>query len=300
MKIYTKLNNLFGWLCFAIALTVYVLTMQPTVSFWDCGEFIASAIGVQVGHQPGAPLYIILAKVFSLLAAKPEQIAFWVNLSSALASAATIMFLFWTITALALKLVKLKDKELDKPQIASILSAGFIGALAFTFSDTFWFSAVEAEVYALSALCTAIVFWAILKWDAQADDSSANRWLVFIAYIMGLSIGIHLLNLLAIPAIVLVYYFRKTAKPTTSGIIKSILIGGAILGFIQYGVVQYLVLFAAKFDLLFVNSFGLVFGSGALFFTLLINSSLVWGIFYSIKSRKVNLNLALVCLVFIL
>ena len=300
MKIYTKLNNLIGWLCFAIALTVYALTMQRTVSFWDCGEFIASAVGVQVGHQPGAPLFIMLAKVFSLIASKPEQIAFWVNLSSATASAATIMFLFWTITALALKLVKLKDKELDKSQIVSILSAGFIGALAFTFSDTFWFSAVEAEVYALSALCTAIVFWAILKWDAQADDPSANRWLVFIAYIMGLSIGIHLLNLLAIPTIVLVYYFRKTSKPSTKGIIKSILIGGAILGFIQYGVVQYLVLFAAKFDLLFVNSFGLGFGSGALFFTLQIISSLVWGIYYSIKSQKVNLNLALVCVVFIL
>lgn len=300
MKSYSKLNNIFGWLCFAVAFSVYFMTMQPSVSFWDCGEFIASAFGVQVGHQPGAPLFIMLAKVFSLAASDPRQVAVWINTSSAMASAATVMFLFWTITALALKLVRVKNIDPDNIQIATILSAGLVGAMAFMFSDTFWFSAVEAEVYALSALCTAIVFWAILKWEAHADDPSANKWIVFIAYIMGLSIGIHLLNLLAIPAIVLVYYFRKTENPTTKGTIKAIIIGCVFLGFIQYGVIQYLVYFAAKFDLFFVNSMGLGFGSGALFFTLLIVSGLTWGIFYTIKSRKVNLNLALVCVSIIL
>lgn len=300
MKNYSRLNNIFGWLCFTAAFSVYIMTMQTSVSFWDCGEFIASAFGVQVGHQPGAPLFIMLAKVFSLAASDPRQVAVWINTSSALASAASILFLFWTITALALKLVKIKDKDLDITQIISILGAGIVGAMAFTFSDTFWFSAVEAEVYALSSLCTALVFWAILKWEAHADDPSANRWIVFIAYIMGLSIGIHLLNLLAIPAIVLVYYFRKTANPSTKGIIKASIIGCVLLGIIQYGIIQYLVFFAAKLDVFFVNSIGLGFGSGALFFTLLVVSGLAWGIFYSIRTRKVNLNLALICVSFIL
>jgi hypothetical protein len=300
MKSYSKLNNIFGWLCFGIAFTVYLMTMQPSVSFWDCGEFISSAFGVQVGHQPGAPLFIMIAKVFSLAASDPRQVAVWINTSSAMASAATVMFLFWTITALALKLVKPKNTDPDTIQIATVFGAGIVGATAFMFSDTFWFSAVEAEVYALSALCTSIVFWAILKWEAHADEPSANRWIVFIAYIMGLSIGIHLLNLLAIPAIVLVYYFRKTENPSARGIIKATIIGCVLLAFIQYGVIQYLVYFAAKFDLFFVNSIGLGFGSGALFFTLLIASGLTWGILYSIKSRKVNLNLALICVTFIL
>ncbi|HXI00061.1 MAG TPA: DUF2723 domain-containing protein [Sphingobacteriaceae bacterium] len=300
MKQYFKLNNLFGWLCFVAAFCIYSLTMQPTVSYWDCGEFIASAFGLQVVHQPGAPLFIMLGKLFSLAASNSEQIAFWVNLSSATASAATILFLFWTITALALKLVKLKDKELDKIQIATILSAGVVGSMAFAFSDTFWFSAVEAEVYALSALCTAVVFWAVLKWEARAEEPSANRYLVLIAYIMGLSIGIHLLNLLVIPAIVLVYYFRKTPDYTTHGIIKAILTGCVFVGFIQFGVIQYLILFAAKFDLFFVNIIGMGFGSGSVFFALIITTALSWGVFYSIKSKKVNLNLALVCITFIL
>jgi hypothetical protein len=196
---YNKINNLLGWLSFIIALVVYTLTLEPTTSFWDSGEFIASAYKLQVVHQPGAPLFLMLGKVFSLIAGNDtSRVAFWINMCSALASAATILFLFWTITALAKKVIQEKGKELSNWGMISIMGSGLVGALAYTFSDSFWFSAVEAEVYALSSLCTAVVFWAILKWDQHADEPDSDRWLIFIAYIMGLSIGVHLLNLLAI------------------------------------------------------------------------------------------------------
>ena len=167
---YTKTNNLLGWLCFVIAAVTYTLTLEPTASFWDCGEFIASAYKLQVVHQPGAPLFIMIAKVFSLLASDKTQVAFWMNMSSAIASAATILFLFWTITALVRKVLAPNAQELSTTQLITIMGSGLVGALAYTFSDTFWFSAVEAEVYAMSSLCTAIVFWAILKWEHHADD----------------------------------------------------------------------------------------------------------------------------------
>ncbi|MGI4729987.1 MAG: glycosyltransferase family 117 protein, partial [Janthinobacterium lividum] len=197
---YQKINNLFGWLAFLIAATTYILTLEPYGSFWDCGEFIACAYRLQVAHQPGAPLFTMIGKLFSLLAANRKQVAYCVNLSSALASAATIMFLFWTITAFAKKILVKRALEFDMATTILIIGAGLVGSLAYAWSDTFWFSAVEAEVYALSSLCTAIVFWAIMKWDAHADEPGADKWIVFIAYVMGLSIGIHLLNLLAIPA----------------------------------------------------------------------------------------------------
>src|SRR5690349_9068458 len=188
------------------------------------------------------------------------------NVGSAIASAATILFLFWTITALAKKVLIKENEEISKSNLIAIMGAGVVGALAYTFSDSFWFSAVEAEVYALSSLATAVVFWAILKWEAVADEPKADRWLLFIAYIMGLSIGIHLLNLLTIPAIAFVYYFRKTDKPTYAGIFKTFGIGILILAVVQYGIIQYLVSFGAYFDLLFVNTLGLGFGTGVLFF----------------------------------
>ena len=183
--------------------------MEPTVSFWDCGEFIATAYKLQVGHPPGAPLFLMIGRLFSLFST-PENIAYSVNLISALSSAFTILFLFWTISALGKKLLKKKSEELSMGEISVVLGSALVGALAYTFSDTFWFSAVEAEVYAMSSLFTAIVFWAILRWEQVADEEGANRWLVFIAYMMGLSVGVHLLNLLAIPAITFVYYFKKT------------------------------------------------------------------------------------------
>ncbi|WP_207428162.1 DUF2723 domain-containing protein [Pedobacter sp. SYSU D00535] len=298
---YTRLNNLLGWVCFLIATITYTLTLETTTSFWDTGEFIASAYKLQIVHQPGAPLFIMIAKVFSLLAGGDNtKVAFWMNMSSALASAATILFLFWTITALARKVLWKKGEDLTTAKLIAIMGSGLVGALAYTFSDTFWFSAVEAEVYALSSLCTAIVFWAILKWDHHADEPGADKWLIFIAYIMGLSIGVHLLNLLVIPAIALIYYFRRSKKISTNGTVIALLVGVLILGVIQYGIIQYIVKSAAYFDLFFVNSLGLGFGSGVIVFALLVIGGLTYGILYSIKRSKPILNLALVCVTFIL
>lgn len=298
---YTKTNNLLGWLAFFIALITYSLTLERTVSFWDCGEFIACAYRLQVAHQPGAPLFSIIGKVFSLLSfGDVTKVAFWVNMSSALASAATILFLFWTITALAKKLTVKKGDEISSGQLISVMGAGLVGALAYAFSDTFWFSAVEAEVYALSSLCTAIVFWAILKWEAHADDYRADKWLVFIAYVMGLSIGIHLLNLLVIPAIAVVYYFRRAQTVTSKGTIWALVIGCLALLVVQFGIIQYTVKGAAYFDLFFVNTLGLPFGAGVLFFLLFIAGLIIWGIRYSITHNKYVLNIGLICFAFIL
>ena len=294
MKHFQKINNLIGFLLFLVAATVYWLTMEPTVSFWDCGEFIAASYKLQVGHQPGAPLFLMIGKLFSLLAIdNTAKVPYWMNFSSVLFSAATIMFLYWTITLLASKLHKAKDSVTDK---LTIISAGVVGALAYTFSDTFWFSAVEAEVYSLSSLFTAVVFWAILKWEKSQND----RWLVFIAYIIGLSIGIHLLSLLSIPAVVLVYYFKKTTRPDLKGILKALGIAGLLWAVVQLVIIQYFVLFAAKMDILFVNSFGLGFGSGAVFFLLLLVGSIAYATYYSISRNKYFLNLGLTCMTFVL
>ena len=298
---YTKINNLLGWLCFLIAAVVYILTLEPSASFWDCGEFIAAAYKLQIVHQPGAPLFLMIQKMFSLLAfGDPSKIAYWMNVGSALSSAATILFLFWTITAITRKAVWKSGEDLNAAKLIVIMGAGLVGALAYTFSDTFWFSAVESEVYAMSSLCTAVVFWAILKWESHADEPGADKWLIFIAYIMGLSIGVHLLNLLAIPAIAVVYYFRRSQKPTSKGTIWALLAGIVILGIIQYGIIQYLVKFAAYFDLFFVNTLKLGFGSGVIFFAALLIGALVYGIFYSIRKVKPVLNLGLICFAFIL
>jgi len=298
---YSKINNITGWVCFFIATLSYILTLEPSVSFWDCGEFIASALKMQVVHQPGAPLFLMIQRFFSLFAfGDNTKVAYFMNIGSAVASGATILFLFWTITALAKKIVVKTGEEISKANLIAIMGSGIVGALAYTYSDSFWFSAVESEVYALSSLFTAIVFWAILKWEAVADEPRADRWLLFIAYIMGLSIGIHLLNLLTIPAIAFVYYFKKTSKPTTAGIVKTALVGILILAIIQYGIIQYLVSFGAYFDLFFVNSLGMGFGSGVVVFAILLVSALVWGIRYSIRHQKKVLNLGLLSTVLII
>ena len=298
---YSKINNIAGWFCFAVATLTYILTLEPSVSFWDCGEFIASALKMQVVHQPGAPLFLMIQRFFSLFAfGDLTKVAYFMNVGSAVASGATILFLFWTITALAKKVLIKEGEVISKANLISIIGAGLVGALAYTFSDSFWFSAVESEVYALSSLFTAIVFWAILKWEAVADEPHADKWLLFIAYIMGLSIGIHLLNLLTIPAIAFVYYFRKTKVPTTSGIIKTGIIGVLILAVIQYGIIQYIVSFGAYFDLFFVNTLGMGFGTGVIFFAILLIGGLVWGIRHSIQHQKKILNLALLSTVLII
>ncbi|MBS1533344.1 MAG: DUF2723 domain-containing protein [Bacteroidetes bacterium] len=296
---YKKTNNLLGWLCFLIASITYILTLEPSVSFWDCGEFIACAYRLQVSHQPGYPMFAMICKVFSLLSmGNTTKVAYFTNMACALASAATVMFLYWTIILIARKMM-LRRGELTAQKQVLIFGAGLVGALAFAFSDTFWFSSEETIVFAMSALCTAIVFWAILKWDAHADEPGADKWIVFIAYVIGLSIGIHLLNLLTIPAVVLVFYFRRHKKINIKSGIAAFLISIAILAFVQIGVRSYTIMFAAYTDLFFVNTLGLGLGSGAILFFLLLIGALVYGIRYSISKGKPMLNLAFLCLAFL-
>jgi hypothetical protein len=285
---YSRYNIILGWLAFAIAAITYALTMEPSASLWDCGEFITTAYGLEVGHPPGAPLFMIMARFFTLFAPDPSYAALMVNLMSALASAFTIMFLFWTITHLAKKLF-VKDGEISLANGVAVFGAGMVGALAYTFSDTFWFSAVEGEVYALSSLFTAVVFWAILKWENVADEKYANRWIILIAYLMGLSIGVHLLNLLAIPAIIFVYYFKKY-EPTRNGILASLGISLVILGVIMYGIIPGVIKMASWFELAFVNGMGAPFNTGVLIYGIAMVALVVWTINYSLKHNKVILN----------
>lgn len=298
MKRYQFINNLCGWIIFAIAAFVYISCIEPTGSFWDCGEFIAASYKLQVGHPPGAPLFLMLGRFFSLFAGNDlKMISILINILSALMSAFTILFLFWTITLMARKIVA-KSAEFTSGQIFTIMSAGIVGALAYTFSDSFWFSAVEGEVYASSSFFTAIVVWAMFKWDSVADERHANRWIILIAYLMGLSIGIHLLNLLTIPALAFIYYFRKY-KPTTWGVIKTAVVGVLILGVIQFGIISGLMSIASKFDLMFVNSMGMPFWTGFLFFFLIVVAAVIYGLKYSVKNNNPILNLAILCFTFI-
>jgi hypothetical protein len=297
---YKKINNLLGWLCFVIASITYILTLEPSVSFWDCGEFISCAFRLQVAHQPGYPLFAMLGKAFSLLSmGNNTKVPYFTNMGSALASGGTIMLLFWTITALAKKMVLNKGEEADQPRMLLIMGAGLVGALAFTYTDTFWFSAVETIVFAWSSFCTALVFWAILKWDAHADEPGADKWLLFIAYVIGLSIGIHLLNLLTIPAISLVFFLRRYKNINVKSSIVAFLISVFILVFVQYGIRQYTIKLAAYFDLFFVNTLGFGFGSGAFVFFLLLFAVIAAVIYYSVRNKKPVLNLAFLCIAFI-
>ena len=215
MKQYRTVNNLMGWLTFIIAATVYCLTIEPTASFWDCPEFITTGYKLEVGHPPGAPFFMLVANLFSQFASDVTTVAKMVNYMSALMSGACILFLFWSITHLVRKLIITDENNITKGQLITVMGSGLIGALVYTFSDTFWFSAVEGEVYAFSSLFTAVVFWLILKWEDVADQPHSDRWIILIAYLTGLSIGVHLLNLLCLPAIVLVYYYKKTPNATS-------------------------------------------------------------------------------------
>ncbi len=298
MKNFKQLNNIVGWLTFLVAAVTYLLTIEPTASFWDCPEFITTSYKLEVGHPPGAPFFMILGRLFSLFGGGPSNVAVMINSMSALASAFTILFLFWTITHIARKLVK-ADGEYTTGQLIAILGSGVVGALAYTFSDTFWFSAVEGEVYASSSLFTAMVFWAILKWENEADEPQANRWIILIAYLMGLSIGVHLLNLLAIPAIVFVYYFRK--YPTTrNGILISLAASILILGVVMYGIIPGVITAATWFELMFVNGVGLPFNTGAVIYAFLLIGALVYGILYTVKKKLVLWNTVLLGVVVIL
>jgi len=368
---FKKINNIVGWAICLLACTVYILTAEAGGSFWDCGEFVSSCFKLQIPHPPGAPLFVILGRVFIVLFGNnPMGAAKAVNIMSALASGFTILFLFWSITHFARRLVKVNTSDaLTASQIWAIMGAGAVGALAYTFSDSFWYSAVEGEVYAMSSFFTAIVFWAILKWENHADEPGADRWIVFIFFMMGLSIGVHLLNLLTIPAIVMVYYFRrkdtfnyallrkwfirivgvggilafllallaasgestdnipldgtmsglvvlgvlvgigllfliervkKEQKAYYGGTYIFFLIGCAVTGIVQVGVIQYSIKLAGVFDRWFVNGFGLPFFSGFVFFFLLLAVLIWWGLKIAAKKAWPYLRLGLWSLAFML
>jgi hypothetical protein len=298
---FKKANNLFGWIVFGIALLVYFLTMEETASYWDCGEFIAVSYKLQVPHPPGAPLFLLMGRAFSFLAlGDVTKVAYWINFMSVLASAFTILFLFWSITLFGRKVLGItKYADITEEKTWLLMGAGLVGSLAYTFSDSFWFSAVEAEVYAMSSFFTAFVVWGVLKWDVIEDESRANRWLLLVAYMMGLSIGVHLLNLVTVPALGLIYYFKKF-KPSTWGIVAALAVSVAIVLFINDFIVPGLPTIAGNFEIFFVNTLGLFFGSGALTFTLMVVAALVFGIYYTQKHNKPVWNTFLVATAFIL
>lgn len=285
MRKYKLINNVLGWVVFLIASTVYLMTIEPTASFWDCGEFISSAFKLEVGHPPGAPFFMLTANLFTQFASDTTMVAKMVNSMSALFSGLTILFLFWSITHLARKIMVDDDGEISTGKMITIMGSGLVGALAYTFSDTFWFSAVEGEVYAYSSLFTALVFWLILKWEEAADHPHADRWIVLIAYLMGLSIGVHLLNLLCIPAIVLVYYYKKFPNPTMKGTIYALLVSFAIVGLMMYGVVQGLVEVCGYFELLFVNALGMPYNTGVIAYVIVLAGVLIWSIWETMREE---------------
>ncbi|MEK6478067.1 DUF2723 domain-containing protein [Catalinimonas sp. 4WD22] len=298
---YKNINNLVGWLVFIIATVTYALTVEETASFWDCGEFIAVSYKLEVPHPPGAPFFLLLGRMFSFLALGNEQmVAFWINMLSVVSSGFTILFLFWSITMLSKKILKVTHGAETREQTVLLIGSGLIGSLAYTFSDSFWFSATEAEVYALSSFFTAFVFWAILKWELIEDTSAANRWLVLIAYMMGLSIGVHLLNLVTIPALGLIYYFHNYKNTTTKGVVTTLIISLVIIGLIMVGIIPGLPSLAGTLEVFFVNNLSMPFGSGVVFLLLVLGGGLIYGLYYSYKQGKVIMNTALICLTFIL
>lgn len=298
---YQKLNNIGGWVAFAVAMIVYTLTVEPTASFWDCGEFIACSYKLEVPHPPGAPFFLLVGRMFSMLAmGDVTQVAYWVNMLSVLSSAFAILFLFWSVTHLTGKILQVKKGAETGTEQMLMLGAGLVAALTCTFSDSFWFSAVEAEVYGMSSFFTAFVFWAILKWENKESESDRARWLILIAYMMGLSIGVHLLNLVTIPVLGLIVYFNYKEEVTKWGIISTLLISSAIILIIMVGIIPGLPSVAGSIEILFVNSFGLPFGSGVIFFALVFLGALIFGIRYSIRKAKYILNTALLCFTFIM
>ncbi len=295
-------NNIIGWAVFAISTIIYTLTVERTASFWDCGEFIACAYKLQVPHPPGAPFFLLLGRMFSLMATDVTQVAFWVNMMSVFASGFTILFLYWTIVLFGAKLLSTPKnlEEVNATEAITLWIGGVVGALAYAFSDSFWFSAVEAEVYALSSFFTAFVVWALLKWERIEDEADANRWLVLTAYTIGLSIGVHLLNLVTLPALGLIYYYKKYKNPTPLGVFASLAIAGAMVILILEGVITGLPSLAGNVEIFMVNSFGLPFGTGILLFVGMVIGGIVYGFIHSYKTKNVLLNTALLSTTFIL
>src|SRR5574344_1003367 len=293
MKRYNLVNNIVGWMAFLVAAITYCMTIEPTASFWDCPEFITTGYKLEVGHPPGAPFFMLTANLFSQFTSDPSQVAMMVNTMSALMSAACILFPFWTITHLVKKLICPDESEMTLTKLITIMGSGIVGALVYTWSDTFWFSAVEGEVYAYSSLFTALVFWLILKWEDVADQDHSDRWLVLIAYLTGLSIGVHLLNLLCIPAIVLVYYYKKRPDADLKGSLIALLLSMVIVAAVLYGIVPGVVKVGGWFELFFVNTLSMAFNTGLIIYIIVLAASIIWGIYesYQQKSKK-RMNLS--------
>ena len=288
MKQYKLVDNIFGWVAFIIAAFVYCSTIEPTASFWDCPEFITTAYKQEIGHPPGAPFFMLLGNFFTHFASDTTQVAKMVNMMSALLSAVCIMFLFWTITHLARKLIIGDRKEMTTGKLIAIEASGMVGALIYTFSDTFWFSAVEGEVYAFSSAFTAVVFWLILKWEDHADEPHSDRWLVLIAYMTGLSIGVHLLNLLCIPAIVLVYYYKKVPQANLKGSLLALFLSFLVVVAVLYGVVPGIITVGGWFELFFVNVLGCPFNTGEIVYIICLVASVIWGIYETYNASEKN------------
>ena len=288
MKQYKLVDNIFGWVAFIIAAFVYCSTIEPTASFWDCPEFITTAYKQEIGHPPGAPFFMLLGNFFTHFASDTTQVAKMVNMMSALLSAVCIMFLFWTITHLARKLIISDRKEMTTSKMIAIEASGMVGALIYTFSDTFWFSAVEGEVYAFSSAFTAVVFWLILKWEDHADEPHSDRWLVLIAYMTGLSIGVHLLNLLCIPAIVLVYYYKKVPHANLKGSLLALFLSFLVVVAVLYGVVPGIITVGGWFELFFVNVLGCPFNTGEIVYIICLVASVIWGIYETYNATEKN------------
>ena len=290
MKQYRLVDNIFGWVAFVIAAFVYCSTIEPTASFWDCSEFITTAYKQEIGHPPGAPFFMLLGNFFTHFASDATQVAKMVNTMSALLSAVCILFLFWTITHLARKLIISDWKEMTTSKLIAIEASGMVGALIYTFSDTFWFSAVEGEVYAFSSAFTAVVFWLILKWEDHADEPHSDRWLVLIAYMTGLSIGVHLLNLLCIPAIVLVYYYKKVPHANLKGSLLALILSFAVVVAVLYGVVPGIITVGGWFELFFVNVLGCPFNTGEIVYIICLVAAVIWGIYETYNATDKNVK----------
>lgn len=295
MKQFKLVDNVLGWITFLVAAFVYCSTIEPTASFWDCPEFITTGYKLEVGHPPGAPFFMLTANLFSHFASDPSQVAKMVNTMSALLSATTILFLFWSITHLTRRLIMKDWSCLTTPKLIAIEASGLVGALIYTFSDTFWFSAVEGEVYAYSSAFTAIVFWLILKWEDKADEAHSDRWLVLIAYMTGLSIGVHLLNLLCIPAIVLVYCYRRFPNIELKGSLIALIVSFVIVAAVLYGVVPGIITVGGWFELFFVNTLGCPFNTGEVVYIFLLVATVIWAIYETYTDRNLKCqNLAFV------
>ena len=290
MKQFRLVDNTLGWLTFLIAAFVYCSTIEPTASFWDCPEFITTGYKLEIGHPPGAPFFMLTANLFSHFASDATQVARMVNTMSALLSATCILFLFWTITHLTRRLLISNWSELSMPKLIAIEASGMVGALIYTFSDTFWFSAVEGEVYAYSSAFTAVVFWLILKWEDQADEPHSDRWLILIMYMTGLSIGVHLLNLLCVPAIVLVYYYRRFPDANLKGSLIALAVSVVILAAVLYGVVPGIITVGGWFELFFVNTLGMPFNTGEIIYLILLVSCVIWAV-YETQTQKHSLTI---------